>query len=119
VKEIDPDTTTKSGVMAGLGETKDELVQAMKDLRAVGCDLLTVGQYLRPGDRQIPVERYYRPEEFDGLAETARGLGFRGVASGPFVRSSYFAETLLGETGLLPQGDKPHRRCGVSGTTCG
>ena len=98
VKGIDPQITTKSGVMVGLGETKDELVQAMRDLRAVDCDLLTIGQYLRPGDKQAPVEKYYRPEEFDELANIAKELGFAGVASGPFVRSSYHAETLYAHT---------------------
>lgn len=100
VKELDPAITTKSGVMVGLGETRDELVQTFRDLRAVGCDLLTVGQYLQPGERQIPVERYYPPAEFDELADVARDLGFEGVASGPFVRSSYFAETLYADTHL-------------------
>ena len=98
VKGIDPQITTKSGVMVGLGETKDELVQAMRDLRTVDCDLLTIGQYLRPGDKQAPVEKYYRPEEFDELANIAKELGFAGVASGPFVRSSYHAETLYAHT---------------------
>jgi lipoic acid synthetase len=95
VKEVDPGITTKSGVMVGLGETRDDLLRAMRDLRAVGCDLLTIGQYLRPGPEQLPVERYYPPREFDELAATAKSLGFHGVASGPFVRSSYFAETLF------------------------
>ena len=98
VKGIDPQITTKSGVMVGLGETKDELVQAMRDLRAVDCDLLTIGQYLRPGNEQMPVQKYYRPEEFDELANIAKELGFAGVASGPFVRSSYHAETLYAHT---------------------
>jgi lipoic acid synthetase len=93
-KDVTPNIKTKSGIMVGLGETKDELVQTMKDLRAVDCDLLTIGQYLRPSDRQVPVERFYRPAEFDELAKVAQELGFEGVASGPFVRSSYFAETL-------------------------
>ncbi len=98
VKEIAPDITTKSGVMVGLGETKDELLQAMKDLRAVGCNLLTIGQYLCPGGKQVPVEKYYPPREFDELADIAKELGFAGVAAGPFVRSSYFAETLYADT---------------------
>ncbi|MFQ5804931.1 MAG: lipoyl synthase [Phycisphaerae bacterium] len=100
VKEIDTGLKTKSGVMVGLGETKAELVQTMKDLRAVDCDLLTIGQYLRPSDRQVRVERFYPPAEFDELADLARGLGFEGVASGPFVRSSYFAETLYADATL-------------------
>lgn len=97
---------TKSGLMVGLGETHAELAEAMRDLRAAHCDLLTIGQYLRPGPNQVPVERYYPPAEFDALADEARGLGFEGVASGPFVRSSYFAETLYAgvETGHLDTG---------------
>jgi lipoic acid synthetase len=97
VRELDAWIKTKSGIMVGLGETTAELVETLEDLRAVGCELLTIGQYLRPGEAQVPVERYYRPEEFDELADIARELGFAGVASGPFVRSSYFAETLLTE----------------------
>jgi lipoic acid synthetase len=98
VKETDPTIKSKSGLMVGLGETKNELVQAFEDLRSVGCELLTVGQYLRPGDGRLPVEKYYLPAEFDELAGIARALGFVGVASGPFVRSSYFAEALVTET---------------------
>jgi len=106
-KEISPEIQTKSGVMVGLGETKDELVQAMRDLRGVDCGLLTIGQYLRPGDAQMPVQKYYRPEEFDELAIIAEGLGFAGVASGPFVRSSYHAETLYANTRLAWRSDRP------------
>jgi lipoic acid synthetase len=100
-KEIAPGVVTKSGMMVGLGETRDELVQAMEDLRQVGCELLTIGQYLRPGTAQLPVERYYPPEDFDNLATEAKALGFTGVASGPFVRSSYFAETLFSQAANL------------------
>ena len=114
VKESDPTVRTKSGIMAGLGETKAELVQALKDLRAVGCDLLTIGQYLRPSEKQLPVEKFYPPREFDELAETARELGFQGIASGPFVRSSYFAETLLAETEVLGQGGEPRANRGAT-----
>ncbi len=99
VKDMTPAVTTKSGIMVGLGETRDELVQTMKDLRAVDCGLLTIGQYLRPSDRQVPVERFYPPAEFDDLANIAQELGFEGVASGPFIRSSYFADTLYADTG--------------------
>jgi len=96
VKELAPERRTKSGIMVGLGETRDELMQTFRDLRAVGCDMLTIGQYLRPiaDHGHVPVERYYPPAEFDVLAAIARELGFSAVASGPFVRSSYFAETL-------------------------
>ncbi|MFH1747981.1 MAG: lipoyl synthase [Planctomycetota bacterium] len=98
-KEMQPDLTTKSGVMVGLGETRDELTRCFKDLRVVGCDLLTIGQYLKPstGNEHAPIERYYRPEEFNELATVAKELGFTAVASGPFVRSSYFAETLFNQ----------------------
>jgi lipoic acid synthetase len=92
-----PGITTKSGVMVGLGETRDELVEVFRDLRSVECDLLTIGQYLKPSatdPRHAPIERFYTPEEFDELGAVAQELGFRAVASGPFVRSSYFAETL-------------------------
>lgn len=102
VKEIDPRIQTKSGIMVGLGESYDEVLATMRDLRAHSCDLVTIGQYLRPGDeRYMPVERYYPPEEFDKLADEARAMGFAAVASGPFVRSSYFAETLFAETDYL------------------
>lgn len=95
-KELDPKTRTKSGVMVGLGETREELLEVFRDLRSVGCDLLTIGQYLRPmnSPRHVPVDRYYPPEEFKELGALAEEQGFAGVASGPFVRSSYFAETL-------------------------
>ncbi len=86
-----PRRFTKSGLMVGLGESTDEVLQTLTDLRSVGCDILTIGQYLAPTDRSAPVQRYYPPEEFDALAEQARALGFVSVASGPFVRSSYNA----------------------------
>jgi lipoyl synthase len=99
-KELRPEMKTKSGVMVGLGETRDELVQVFRDLRSAKCDLLTIGQYLKPavGEGHVPVERYYPPAEFDELGALAEGLGFAAVASGPFVRSSYFAETLYTRT---------------------
>ncbi len=92
VKERHADQFTKSGLMLGLGETEDDLVGVMKDLRAVGVDILTLGQYLRPTLTQLPVERFVPPEEFDRYGEIGRDLGFRAVASGPFVRSSYNAD---------------------------
>lgn len=98
-KEIAPHILTKSGVMVGLGETMDELHHAFRDLRDVGCDVLTVGQYLQPTlDRHAPVVKYYRPEEFDELGEAARAMGFISVASGPFVRSSYNAAEVFEES---------------------
>lgn len=102
-KELRPQMLTKSGVMVGLGETRAELEAVFRDLRAVQCDLLTIGQYLKPssGDTagHAPVERFYTPAEFDELGAAARALGFAAVASGPFVRSSYFAETLFAQSG--------------------
>ncbi len=88
---------TKSGIMVGLGETRAELLEVCRDLRAVGCDLLTIGQYLMParGAGHVPVARFYPPDEFDELGALAKKMGFAAVASGPFVRSSYFAEALL------------------------
>ncbi len=99
-KEIRPDMHTKSGIMVGLGETHAELTETFQDLLKVGCDILTIGQYLKPttSDQHAPVERYYTPAEFEELAELARSLGFGAVASGPFVRSSYRAETLYRES---------------------
>ena len=90
-RELAPGIPTKSGLMLGLGETADEVVAAMRDLRAVDCQRLTIGQYLRPSLAHIPVERYWTPEEFDELGDIARDLGFRDVRSGPLVRSSYHA----------------------------
>jgi lipoic acid synthetase len=87
---------TKSGIMVGVGETRDEILETLRDLLDAGCDLLTIGQYLKPSqsDSHVDVERFYTPEEFEQLAEAAKQMGFGAVASGPFVRSSYFAETL-------------------------
>ncbi len=88
-----PNLLTKAGLMLGLGEETDELVRVFNDLREVGCDVLTLGQYLRPSARHLAVERYVPPEEFDGLRERALALGFRHVEAGPLVRSSYHAWT--------------------------
>jgi lipoic acid synthetase len=85
---------TKSGLMVGLGETTAEVLEVLGDLRAAGCDVATIGQYLRPSDRELPVERYVPPAEFDGLAARGREMGFLGVYAGPFVRSSYNADAL-------------------------
>jgi lipoic acid synthetase len=82
---------TKSGLIVGMGETEDELRAAITDLRSVGVEILTIGQYLRPTGRHLPVARWWTPDEFDGLREFAEGLGFRHVESGPLVRSSYHA----------------------------
>ncbi len=85
----------KSGLMSGLGETNEELKQAIRDLYEAGCRLLTLGQYLQPTRTHRPVERYMTPEEFEALGDFAKELGFKGVASGPMVRSSYKADVLL------------------------
>ena len=90
-RELAPSIPTKSGLMLGLGETRDEVIAAMQDLRRADCQRLTLGQYLRPSLAHIPVARYWTPEEFEDLAVVARGLGFAQVRSGPLVRSSYHA----------------------------
>jgi lipoic acid synthetase len=90
-KAMDPTLLTKSGLMCGLGEEWDELVTAMRDLRAEDVDILTVGQYLRPSDGHLPVARFYSPEEFAELRELGLTMGYRHVESGPLVRSSYHA----------------------------
>jgi len=82
---------TKSGLMVGLGETVEELIAALSELHASGCDIATVGQYLQPYERRLPVERYYTPAEFDSIRERAEAMGFQRVESGPLVRSSYHA----------------------------
>jgi lipoic acid synthetase len=89
-----PRTATKSGLMLGLGESREELLRTLYDLRQARCDLLTLGQYLQPTDCQLPVDRYVPPEEFATYQAKAEGLGFRGVAAGPLVRSSHRAEAL-------------------------
>jgi lipoic acid synthetase len=86
-----PDIPTKTGLMVGLGETRDELVDTLRDLRSADCQVLTIGQYLRPSDAHAPMVRYYHPDEFRELKETALDLGFVHVESGPLVRSSYHA----------------------------
>lgn len=91
VKAAAPEMTTKSGLMLGLGEKVAELLDVLADLREVGCNILTLGQYLQPTPEHLPVERFVPPEEFDEIGNLARGLGFSLVASGPFVRSSYHA----------------------------
>jgi len=91
VKQFAPQMATKSGLMLGLGETRDEIIESMQALREVDCDLLTIGQYLRPSAKHLPVQRYYRPDEFAELKTAGEALGFRHVESGPLVRSSYHA----------------------------
>jgi lipoic acid synthetase len=91
VKELRPDGLTKSGVMVGLGEETHELLQVFRDLAATGCDILTIGQYLRPSRDHLPMARLYTPREFAELKRDALAIGFRHVESGPLVRSSYHA----------------------------
>jgi len=90
-KDMDGTMLTKSGVMVGLGETWEELRTAIRDLREARCDILTIGQYLRPSAEHLPVARFYTPDEFSDLKSYAHGLGFRHVEAGPLVRSSYHA----------------------------
>ena len=99
-KEIMPEVRTKSGLMLGLGESRDELLDVFADLLDHGVDFLTLGQYLQPTADSLPVERYVPPEEFDELGRLARSMGFRRVASGPFVRSSYHARDMA-DDGLM------------------
>jgi lipoic acid synthetase len=91
-KERHPAIPTKSGLMVGLGETNDEILGVMRDLRAHGCDLLTIGQYLQPSRHHLPVARFVTPGEFERFGLAAREMGYRNAASGPMVRSSYHAE---------------------------
>ncbi len=91
VKQMDARMLSKSGIMVGLGEQWDELQDAIRHLRHVGCDILTLGQYLRPSATHMPVARYYTPDEFGELKDFAQSLGFRHVEAGPLVRSSYHA----------------------------
>jgi lipoic acid synthetase len=99
VKQRHPEQMTKSGLMLGLGESKAELLAVLKDLRASGVDILTLGQYLRPTLAQLPVERFVPPEEFGDFAKEAKALGFLSVASAPFVRSSYNAAEVYAALG--------------------
>jgi lipoic acid synthetase len=98
VKQIAPDMLTKSGLMVGLGETEEEVLQTCRDLREVGCDILTIGQYLQPAAGRATVEKYYTPAEFGKLARASLEMGFLSVAAGPFVRSSYNAGEVFEQT---------------------
>lgn len=97
-RSFNPRCPTKSGLMLGMGETEEEILAVMRDLRRVGCDILTLGQYLRPTRAHLPVVRYYTPEEFAALAEAGGRLGFAHVESGPLVRSSYHADAQARDT---------------------
>lgn len=91
VKAMDGKMITKSGLMLGLGEDDEQVTRVMGDLRAAGCDILTLGQYLRPSEEHLPIHEYITPEKFDALRDIGLKMGFRYVAAGPFVRSSYQA----------------------------
>jgi len=94
-KIIEPKILTKSGLMLGLGETREEILEVLKDLRENECDFLTLGQYLAPSKKHLPVKRFVAPEEFENLKKEALNLGFKAVAAGPLVRSSYLADRLF------------------------
>lgn len=100
-KQMDPLVLTKSGIMVGLGETFDEVVEVMHDLVDRGVDILTIGQYLQPSKQHLPVERFYLPEEFDKFIEIGKQIGFKWVESGPLVRSSYRADRQVRELSKL------------------
>lgn len=102
VKSLDASMVTKSGMMVGLGETWDEIIENMHALRSVGCDLLTIGQYLRPSEKHIALDRWYTPEEFECLKREGESLGFKHVAAGPLVRSSYHADEQHMAASLAP-----------------
>ena len=99
-KELDSTVTTKSGVMVGLGEEMEELLQVYRDLASVGTDVLTIGQYLRPSKDHLPMARYYTPDEFAFMKQEALKMGFRHVESGPLVRSSYHAHEQANSSGV-------------------
>src|SRR5699024_254997 len=95
VKKQKPDMVTKSGIMVGLGESKDEVIETMKALRNVDCNMLTIGQYLQPSKNHLPVEEYITPDQFKEYETIGLDLGFKHVASGPLVRSSYHADKFM------------------------
>ena len=100
-KQLRPEGITKSGVMVGLGEETSELLEVFRDLAQVHCDILTIGQYLRPSRNHLPMARLYTPREFAELKTEALKMGFRHVESGPLVRSSYHAHEQAASTGLM------------------
>jgi lipoyl synthase len=94
-RAADAGLAAKSGFMVGLGEDAAEVTELLGDLREAGCTMVTVGQYLRPAERNVPVRRYWEPDEFESISDEARAMGFEAVAAGPLVRSSYFAHEML------------------------
>ena len=107
-----PDMVTKSGIIVGMGETKEEVLQTMADLRSVGCDVLTIGQYLRPSGKHIEIDRFWHPDEFAELRDEGIAMGFRHVESGPLVRSSYHAHKHTGSP--LPLAVGPLEEAGLN-----
>ncbi|MBI2059174.1 MAG: lipoyl synthase [Nitrospirae bacterium] len=107
-KKAEPKVVAKSGLMVGLGEREDEVIDVLKDLRGAGCEMVTIGQYLRPSADCLPVSEYVHPEVFARLRTKALELGFRQAASGPFVRSSYHAERARHEAGVTPPPETGH-----------
>ena len=103
-KESDPRILTKSGLMLGLGEGQNEVLDVLRDLRGVGCDFLTIGQYLQPRPDRLPVARYIPPEEFEDYKRIGERMGFRSIASSPFVRSSFHASEMFEETSFRKEG---------------
>ncbi len=116
IKRMDQKIFSKSALMLGLGETREEVVQAMKDLRSVGCDILTIGQYLKPKNKFLKVEEYVKPEAFEEYKRIGESLGFLYVASGPFVRSSYRAGELFIKN-LIDKKNSASKEVGLSQET--
>ncbi len=110
-KLLRPDIFTKSGFMLGLGEREEEVMELLSDLRKVDCDIITIGQYLRPSEKNTPAKKYYSPEEFEKIGKLAESFGFKAVLSGAFVRSSYKAADIL--EGILGRDKKNTVRPGV------
>ncbi|MDE2483990.1 MAG: lipoyl synthase [candidate division NC10 bacterium] len=108
-RRMAPELVTKSGVIVGFGETWQELLQTMADLREVDCDILTLGQYLRPSHAHLPIRKYYTPEEFGELKVIGEGMGFKHVESGPLVRSSYHARGQAEEVGRKRESGRAER----------
>lgn len=109
VKETTPDAVTKSGLMVGLGEELEEVVDTLECLRRISCDMVTIGQYLRPSQAHLPVARFVRPEEFETLERAGKEMGFKAVAAGPFVRSSYHAGMLFHEDRVTEASERDER----------
>lgn len=105
-RRLAPDVYTKSNIMVGLGETEEEVIEMMKDLRSVDCDFLTIGQYLRPSEKHLPVEEFVHPDVFRRYQAIAEELGFKYVFSGPFVRSSYQAGSALKHVAAMERAER-------------